>query len=290
MSFTCIPRKNLDPDWWDKQLQACSNALVFGNSWFWDALVGQNWTGFYHPQTATMIQAAHRNLLGFPVSYLQPIWCRPSGPYSPNPEELPHFSEFRKSIAKSVVKMGLHLDWPGMVGNQRVYQRANFPLELKKNAVRNLKKTKHFHLELAPTHPEFINESFFSNRGKHLPHLQGKWKEAILRLMLAGTERGLAWNYSVQDQDRNCHAVACFFVYKNSLTYIHGSVNELGKKSGAMYFLFHELLNRAEKEGLEFVDFGGSNQKAVANFYQSFGGKDQAYTVYTENKIPGKFL
>lgn len=121
-------------------------------------------------------------------------------------------------------------------------------------------------------------------------HLHGKWKRAMLRLMWAGTERGLAWNFSVQDQQHQSHAVACFFVYKNSLTYIHGSVNELGKKSGAMYFLFHELLTRAEKEGLEFVDFGGSNQEPVANFYRSFGGKDQAYSVFSENKMPGKFM
>lgn len=286
MSFTCIPRKELDTDWWDKQLQACSNALVFGNSWFWDALVGQNWTGFFHQETGTMLQAAHRNFLGLPISYLPPIWCRPSGPYTPNQELLPPFSEFRNSLAYTALNIELHLEWQGVPGEQKVYQRSPIPVELKKNAIKNLKKNKGFDLLLTPTSPEFINAFFFLNRGKEMHQLKGRWEKAIERLMREGTKRGLAWNYSVQDKEGQSHAVACFFVYKNSLTYIHGSVNALGKKSGAMYYLFHELLNRAAKQGLEFVDFGGSNQKAIANFYQSFGGQDQTYTVYRQKKIP----
>ena len=64
-----------------------------------------------------------------------------------------------------------------------------------------------------------------------------------------------------------------------------GVVNSEGKKVGAMYALFNDFI-KSYSNKVEFLDFGGSNDKGLADFNLKFGTKNNKYINLTFNKLP----
>ncbi|HLP11426.1 MAG TPA: GNAT family N-acetyltransferase [Flavobacteriales bacterium] len=85
-------------------------------------------------------------------------------------------------------------------------------------------------------------------------------------------------------------ASAIFLTFNNRTIFLKGGVNDEGKEKGAMYYLMHKAVAYSlEKPNPEIqtqdtrhktepvFDFGGSNNKNVAEFYRKFGGNDVHY-------------
>ena len=76
----------------------------------------------------------------------------------------------------------------------------------------------------------------------------------------------------------------CFYFHKNIINYFKGALNENGKKSGAMFFAFDQLIQQNTSKGCIF-DFGGSNVDSIANFNKKFGAQDKFYYSYEHNTL-----
>lgn len=87
-------------------------------------------------------------------------------------------------------------------------------------------------------------------------------------------------------KDGKVLAQGVFIYQKNKVTYLKGSVNELGKAQGAMFFLMDNVINSSIKKGIEWFDFGGSNIESIAAFYKKFGAEDTVYFRYSRNDLP----
>ncbi len=73
-------------------------------------------------------------------------------------------------------------------------------------------------------------------------------------------------------------AVALFFNWNKTLYFMKGTLNDEGKKVGALIFLIDGVLEKFE-DTCNTIDFIGSNQESIAAFYRKFGAKDRFYSI-----------
>jgi len=78
---------------------------------------------------------------------------------------------------------------------------------------------------------------------------------------------------------------ACFYFHKNVINYLKGALSDKGKKYGAMYYAFNEIIQKYAAKDCIF-DFGGSAIDGISSFYKKFGAKDLSYYSHEYNALP----
>ena len=63
-----------------------------------------------------------------------------------------------------------------------------------------------------------------------------------------------------------------------------GTLNDQGKKCGALVFLIDAVLEK-HVPSFEAMDFIGSNQESIAAFYKKFGAVDHRYMII-KGRVP----
>ncbi len=76
------------------------------------------------------------------------------------------------------------------------------------------------------------------------------------------------------------------FISHNGIYYfLKGTATPEGKKLGAMYAMIdHEISSKLETH--HTLDFVGSNNESIAQFYRKFGATDQVYGIIKKNNLP----
>jgi hypothetical protein len=77
----------------------------------------------------------------------------------------------------------------------------------------------------------------------------------------------------------------CLYFHKNIINYLKGTLTTEGKKVGGMYFAFDQIIQQYAAKDCIF-DFGGSNVKGIASFYEKFGAKNLTYYSHEYNQLP----
>ena len=78
-------------------------------------------------------------------------------------------------------------------------------------------------------------------------------------------------------------AQGVYMVQEQRVTYLKGTTDSLGKKTGAMFLLMNELIKEHSGQSKVF-DFGGSKIESIATFYKKFGAKDRVYYMFSKNE------
>ncbi|MCG8388444.1 MAG: hypothetical protein MJA30_23035 [Cytophagales bacterium] len=82
----------------------------------------------------------------------------------------------------------------------------------------------------------------------------------------------------VEDQDHHLLSAAFFIKHKHKLIYVFSATNPAGKAAQANTFLLdHAIREHAGKELV--LDFKGSDEPGIADFYRGFGGIQEPFTV-----------
>jgi lipid II:glycine glycyltransferase (peptidoglycan interpeptide bridge formation enzyme) len=154
------------------------------------------------------------------------------------------------------------------------------------NTKRNLKKSQKQGLTLSKNiKPERIVELFVQNRGKQIKHFQKSEYTRLQALMYLALHRGMGITYGVFTHTNDLCA-AGFFLYGNQhLTFLFSGSNEKAKETGAMTYLFDQVI-REYSETQMILDFEGSNDPGLARFYKGFGAKEVHYSRLTYNVLP----
>jgi hypothetical protein len=79
-------------------------------------------------------------------------------------------------------------------------------------------------------------------------------------------------------------AAAYFIENKNSLYFMKGTSNSIGRKEGVLYNII-DFVIKSYSEKKSRLDFVGSNNKSIADFYKKFGASDKFYQIYKWNKL-----
>ena len=238
-----------------------------------------------HPTWQYLLNEQQEPILRIPLvkkyglkAYLQPLFLR----------SLPVLNALsRKEISYLEANWFLHLNLQFTESkeefkNQGQYQKLHWDdgiEEIRKeyadNHRRILKKAKN--LELRPIEYTSFQGFFIAQKGERLGNLSPVAWKRLASLHSAAKEREQAFCVGVFLDDRLV-AAGLFFRYQQQLYFMKGTLNERGKAVGALVFLIDAVLEQFASE-YTTLDFVGSNQASIANFYRKFGAKDHYYQV-----------
>jgi len=143
------------------------------------------------------------------------------------------------------------------------------------NHRRILKKAKN--LELRPIEYQCFQDFFIAQKGERLGNLTASAWQRLAALVSAAKKMDQGMCFGVFDGS-DLLAAGLFFRYQQQLYFMKGTLNEEGKPVGALVFLIDAVLEQFASE-CTTLDFVGSNQASIANFYRKFGAKDHYYQV-----------
>ena len=148
------------------------------------------------------------------------------------------------------------------------------------NVKRGLKKARS--LAFKPITYQDFQTFFVDQKGENLGSLKKKSWLRLAQLFAKARAMDAAFCVGAFDQERLV-AVALFFKWKDQLYFMKGTLNNLGKKNGALVYLIDAVLEKYADE-CRVLDFIGSNQESIASFYRKFGAKDYHYSI-----VKGRF-
>jgi hypothetical protein len=231
------------------------------------------------------LQDAHGNvLLRLPFSkklgvtaYLQPLFMR----------ELKLLHEDQnKDVLRFLQRKGLlHLNLAGSepdASYKGMYQVLKWEQGI--DAIRsaysaNIKRVlkKATNLQLETISYQAFQEFFTAQKGENLGNLNAAAWQRLSHLFALAQEKDAATCYGAFEQG-SLVAVALFFNWNNKLYFMKGTLNAAGKDIGALVFILDAVLEKSAATH-HTLDFIGSNQTSIAQFYRKFGAKDAYYQV-----------
>ena len=264
----------------EQQVASASELDFFNQVWVQDILHEQ-WCYLIDHQSTILLRLPYKNKWGL-RAYLQPLFIRSLHVFSA--------AQSNEIVRVLRLKLFLHVNLTLPTSTHLhtgIFQKLTWTDGIDEirsgysdNVKRSLKKASTLQLKTI-TYPDF--QSFFvAQKGENLGNLK---KESWLRMaQLFAKARAMdaAFCVGAFDQEKLV-AAALFFKWKDQLYLMKGTLNEQGKKNGALVFLIDAVL-QTNADTLKALDFIGSNQESIAAFYRKFGAKDYNYGI-----VKGRF-
>lgn len=243
-----------------------------------------------HPTWKYLVNEQEQILLRVPVAkkfgfqaYLQPLFIRSLAivDHSSTPaivqflkqKFLLHLNLNLSSSDCASIGMYQKLTWNNGINEIRGGYSANVKRSLKKAVDLKLK---------AITYQDF--QTFFvAQKGENLGSLNKDSWVRLAQLFIKARAMDAAFCVGAFDQEELV-SVGLFFKWKSSLYFMKGTLNDNGKKKGALVFLIDTVLEQFSTTH-HALDFIGSNQQSIADFYRKFGAKDHKYCI-VKGRIP----
>jgi hypothetical protein len=261
---------------------------VYGLSWYMN-IVSVKWGIVSNNQRKIFLPVAYKTRPGYKNIY-QPFFCMFTVPVNINETNLNFFLEGMK---ENFSQVELHLPFvykgklpSGITSTLRIRQemkidsykkvRANYS----ENASRLIKKAEKTDILLKyDISPYEVTKAFANAKGADLKDIKPEDLKRLNTLFTSCIAHDAGFTVGCF-QNNELIASAFFLQHDKRLIYLKGSVNETGKKIGAMYYLFDQVI-KEKGNNFSILDFGGSNIKSVYDFYHKLGGKDVSYSRIT---------
>ncbi len=295
-----LKRTEIDDTLWNTCVENSPDGHAFFYTWYLDSVM-PGWSALAEENYRSIFPVTQRKKLG--ISYLlQPIFSRYTGYLSPDGYDEPKVTMMLQEVSAiaKYTDIALHeKHQPGQTGfteEKRVYQRLALSASYDEirsgysdNLIRNLKKAGKQQLEIANgILPNEIVNGFRKHQKEVSKQFTVSNYKTLLQLMRKADEHGAAVTKGVLNQNKELLAAACFIKTGNTLLYLKGFSSEVGKSTGAMHFLFDDIIQQNAVK-MNWLDFGGSNLKNVARFYHSYGAHDVVYLRIRKNNLPKAF-
>ena len=280
---------------WDECVAASSEQIVYGYSWYMDAVAGAGswrWVGLVLIGETGTYQAVMpvplRRKQGFWVVH-QPLFCQflyvfsPDKTFDPTPFLQAVQQRYRYGSMLCVRRYPhSSLDF------NIVRQRATHVLDLSvsyetiahtytHDRKQNLRRAVNYGWTLVDsTDPEPLLRLFRHHHANSIDGGVGEWAYASLnRLIQALQQRGLA---TLQYALRNgqIEAGALFVQEGNRIIYLFNAASETGRRGNARTLLIDQII-RANAGKSVLLDFESPQKESIVNFYRSFGATEAVF-------------
>jgi hypothetical protein len=287
-----LPHYQIDKKKWDKCIDTASNGLIYGYSFYLDAMA-TSWDVLVLNDYEAVMPLPRRKKFGIHYIY-QPAFTAQLGVFGNDLNE-DTIAAFLKTIPGKFSYCDLSLNHQNLfsIDGFPFQHRMNYVLPLGKghnilydryrqNIKRNIKKAVSYHctvkkeidvssiIELAKQHANSASEEDF-NRFKTL--------YSILK------EKGLAKTYGVfSDRDQLLASAVYFFSHKRAYYILVGN-HPNGRTLGASHLLIDAFIEDHSGKNIT-LDFEGSDLRNLAFFYSSFGATEEKYPALHLNRLP----
>ena len=279
-----INHKELDKVIWDKKISASASPSFFMLSWVldilhpnWDALVYLNYEAFMP------IPKAQK----YGLTYVfQPKFIRSLSIFNENED---HRSAIISIFRETYSLVNINLDFELKESNSNgVFQKLSIPCSREllhnaysKNAIRVISK-----LDVEIEYKLIYDAGTFINFFKNIKNIKSLKSNSYVKLHQLISETLKRENGKLIAAFYNGEMIACgfFIFFQKQVYFLKGTVNKIGREKGAFYGLIDHVL-QSLLGNFEQLDFVGSNDKGVANFYRKFGAQDFHYSILKYNTI-----
>ena len=294
MAIEFISRNKINDEEWNNLLEKIPGGNVYSLSWYMDALA-ENWMVARDEKSKNVMLFPYKKKAGLKLIY-QPFFsreivCSLDEKHSPASiiEKLP--KDFRQ------VEFSLRdirgIDSKKFKVEKWKHQFLSLEDDYSKiskgyheNAKRSIKKAQKENLKMVLSNDvDAVIDLFRKSKGDEIKEIKVADYKKLKFLMETGIKNKKGFCVHVLDADGSIISAGYFFDWNNKLIYLKGSANEKGKKTGAMYFMFDELIKKYAGKKSQ-LDFGGSRITNVATFYKKFGAEDSEYYFIKHQNLP----
>lgn len=291
-----IAYKDIDKNKWDDCLLNASNGLIFGFSFYLDAVCDE-WDALVMDEYDAVFPITRKSKLG--IHYLfNPIFALQLGIFSKEPVTFELVSEFISRIPPKIKLTDIYLNYGNSFESkeytisQKVCQKINLSkpyeeiaIHYSTNLKRNLSKARKNKLEIVLSSDEkTVVKLFRENGGEDIKDITDQHFIRLEKLIANLKEKKCVKIYECW-LGKEQIASACFSVSNNRIIYIKGGSTKTGRELGAMHLIMDEVIHLNSGKNLVF-DFGGSSIPQVARFNANFGAEDYNYTRIYKNNLP----
>jgi len=293
-----LPNEQIDKIKWDKTIQESRNGLVYGLSWYLDAVTDEKW--------GALISDDYQYIMPLPIKKKAHIYYLPTPRFV---QQLGIFSrlEMNEEICKQFVeqipqKVKL-IEYQFNSGNPiqsltngRFFFRRNLLLSLpedrtkvaqgyNENIIRNIKKAEKAQIRFNNCSIRNLISLFNEDRGKKVLTWNVVAENTLERLYNMCAMRGLANLQGAYNFKGELIAGALIIQWKNRAIFLFSGNTNYGKENGAMPALINHYLLNCPRE-INVFDFEGSDNEGLARFYASFGANESNYVHLKQNNLP----
>ena len=293
MQIEYLGHADIDKAKWDKCIRNAPNGLIYGYSYYLDAM-SSGWDALVMNDYETVMPLTWKRKFGIAYLY-QPAFTRQLGIFSLLPVDEKITKAFLGKALSYFSFLEINLNFANAPHHAAAVM-CNYVLALnkpfndiskffKKDLKQNVRKAVRANLiyeaggdfEMAVTLYQdtysnrfYIAEDDCLNFKKLCKELQKK-NQILVRSVRSGDGRILATGIFAKDERR---------IYKTMTTTLKD-----GRNMEANHFLLHELIREYSGQNLIF-DFSGSQIPSINSFLKKFGGTDQPYFFMKVNRLP----
>jgi hypothetical protein len=295
-----LTRDQIESKKWDHCVGNAYNTMVYGLSWYLDVMA-DNWGALVWGDYEAVMPLPFRTKYGFNYLY-QPPFTQQFGIFSLQEIDTTLVNDFINSIPSSYryVDINLNKECLSYKGKESLILRNNFILhmnapyeELRKNfsanSRMNIKRTERPEacaMKLGKVESaEVVISLFAENQIKYSNRFDSSDYDKLMALINYCRPLNTLEIVGVYDAEEKVCAASVFLNYKNRKISIFSGSNQMARKEKAMFFLFDRLIK--ENAGKDLIlDFAGSNDPGLANFYSGFASANEQYPKLKYNRLP----
>ena len=295
-----IKHSDIDFQRWDRCIEESKCALVYGRSWYLDALTNKQWDALVWNGYAAVLPLCFKSKFG--IRYLaQPLFAQQLGIFSAEPVTVDMLEMFVSNIPKHYWFIDMTFNKTNTEAMEtnglKVQRKINVELDLthsyediyptySDNAKRNIKKIKKGQLRIEYSSSLTPIIDLFKVEKGHVYNISNASYERLCIMFEAGVNMGACFVAQVMDcKDGALLAGALFMISDNRLIFLFSGMSQEGKSQKAMFYLLNEVIKKYSGTSM-ILDFEGSMDENLARFYKGFGGEETVYTHLQLNRLP----
>jgi len=292
-----LTNREINKDRWDYCIKNSVNGIVYANSWYLD-IVADGWCALIENDYERVFPLVSGQKWGIHYLY-QPVFTQQLGVFSQTILTEDVVAKFLEAIPPQFKFAEINLNSYNKLpsGKNKSVEWINHELDLinaydktfkgfSTNLKRKIKKAEKLDLTvLSSVKPEEIIRIFQENKGKELKHLQEVDYQKLKRLAYMGIYKGLVQNYGIYSSKNELCAGAIFIRSKHKIIFLFSGLTAEGRELNAMALLISSVIKDHSHHHIT-LDFEGSNDPQLAQFYKSFGAITSTYPHLTINHLP----
>ena len=277
--------KNIDSLWWDSEIEACKNSLIYAKSWYLDA-ISPGWSALVFGDNEAFMPLPRKSKFGLLPIILQPLFCQQLGVFYK--DEMPDFNLALPALNRSirtVLNLNSHHKGQGEKKTNYILDISKPYEELKgaynKDAKKNLKKE----ILIDWLEPAFSKSKFrqlvkvYKSQYGEKENFDEKKEELLQNVLFAAHRNKSLLFFELKDSDDMLLFNAAILKDEKRLYYLFGAPTVTGRTQNITHYFIDGLIRRYAGQNY-ILDFEGSMIPGVAQFYKKWGSKKEIYWVY----------